>query len=1398
MISQRSAVRFCLMLALVLLLLAAGLPSATFWPATSTLALATMASTADGVVINELLASNETGLQDEDGDRSDWIELYNSSASPISLAGWSITDDPALPGKWIFPDVTLGSQQYLVVFASDKDRRPPPGEGQIHTNFKLGASGEYLGLYDAGSPRQVVDEYAPQFPQQYADVSYGRFGAGGVNRYFANPTPGAGNDESQAYLGVAEGVQFSHERGYYEAPIQVALSSSTPGAAIRYTDWFTAPSETVGRLYSGPIAVDHTKVLRAVAYKAGYLPSRVATHTYLYPDSTVRQPAAPEGFPATWGTYQGEDVVADYAMDQRIVDDPRYAGSIRNGLRSLPALSVVTTRDDMFGAVNGIYAHPLERGDAWERPASLEMINPDGSTAFHIDGGVRIHGGTSRIPTVTPKHSLRLYFRSDYGPSQLDYPLFPDSPVESFQVIVLRSIYEDDWLYGARALYVRDEWIRATQVAMGRPASHSNYVQLYIDGLYWGVYDVSERLDEAFAASHFGGSEDDFDIIEPIGAGLVTAEAGDTAAWDAMLAIAGQGLASEAQYDAIQQYLDVPNLIDYMLLHIYAGTYGDWLPHNWDAIRKREAGAGFMFLCWDNSYTLQYLDIDNTGLGPQAPGSPAYLYWRLRDNPEFRLLFADHVQRHFFHGGVFYVDPNHPVWDPANPGRNQPANRFMLRAQQIEQALIAESARWGDYALGGWEIYTLDDHWIPNRDWMLNTFFAQRSALVMQQLRNAGLYPAIDAPAFSQHGGPVGAGFQLAMSAPVGAIYYTVDGSDPRVYGTGAPSASASAYAAPVALPGGVVVVKARALSGGTWSALNEAIFTVPQDLAALRISEIMYNPAGGNDYEFIELKNTAALPLDVSGVAFVEGIDFTFPAGSAIEAGGFAVLANNASAFASLYPGIALAGLYTGRLDNGGEQLVLAAPGGAALIDMTYDDEAGWPTSPDGGGFSLVIVDPLGNPSDPANWRASTYPNGSPGQDDPEPFYGGVVIDEVLANSALPLEDAIELHNPTAQDIPIGGWFLSDEEASLQKYRIPDGAIIQAGGFKVFYEYQFNAVPGQPSSFSLPAAGGQVFLAAADAQGNLAGYTASAPFGAAPSGVSFGRHAASSGVDFTMLSRPTFGVEVPATVEEFRTGGGAANAYPEVGPVVIAEIMYNPAGGKPEFLELHNITDAELPLYDPAHPANTWQMTDGVAYAFPADTSLAARSYILLTNVDPATFRSAYAVPPAVPVFGPYDGQLSNGGELVELSMPGAPGPGVLPYIVVDAVLYDDSAPWPTTPDGAGPSLQRLSGSSYSNEPTNWSAGPVDGTPGQGNVACYFADVQPNADHGQPAQCDGDVDIADIQTVASCWNQPLASPGCPATLNLNGQGAFIDVSDVIAVAQRWDWPSTQIGGQIQ
>ncbi len=1088
-----------------------------------------------------------------------------------------------------------------------------------------------------------------------------------TNHYFATPSPGAAN--TAGFFAFVENLKFTPGRGWFATTnFSVTITSATPGVTLRYTTNGSAPSPTNGIIYTAPgIPVGGTLLVRAIGYRDGFEPTEVETHSYIFLDRVQAQ--------STNVNWAGGSSL-NYTLDTNITQSALYGPTFQSDLTNIPTLSIVMAWEDVFGT-SGVWSRPDAYGVAWERACSLEYMRPDGKKGFNVNCGIRIQGGASR--SLVPKHGLRVLFKNAYGPGKLDYPLFPDSAVQEFDTLTLHAMFNDHWAWGgAAAVMHRDQWSRDTQNAMGGHAPHGTYVHLYLNGLYWGLYNVAEKGDASFAAHYLGGDKEEYDAFNSDE--LVD---GNYDAWNAMFAIAGAGITNDAAYTNLSAYLNVPNLIDYMLVNFYAANT-DWPGHNWNAARRRVPGAGFHFISWDAEWTFGIgndVNTDRTGVGA-GDGSPSRLYAALRAHPEFRIQFADHAHKHLFNGGVL------------TPALTQA--RWQARSTEINRAVVNESARWG----GGNTRQT----WV-NAEGAVLAWFPQRSSILVNQLRNAGLYPALAAPSFTPYGGLVPPGFSLALSNPnpTGVIYFTTDGSDPRVWGASL-RAGAQPYSAPLVLTN-ALLLRARVADGTNWSALVEAPFYVVQDFAALKLTEIMYHApdfgtTSGDELEFLELKNTGTNTLDLSGLQFTEGITFTFTNGTRLAPGAFFVLARNMTAFAAKYPGVAVQGLYSNKLDNAGEPLTLAHLLGTNVFSFAYQSTVPWPITPDGYGFSLVRANAAADPAASTSWRPSANSGGSPGADDPSTAIAPVVINEILTHTVPPALDAIELFNPAATNVNIGGWFLSDDAALPKKFRIPNGTVISARGYVVFYETNFNAVPGVFPSFALSSLGESLFLFSGDASTNLTGYSHSFDYGAAAGGVSFGRHVISTGEEqWPALTSLTL---------------GATNSPPRVGPLVINEVMYHPAAGYDEFVELFNLSTTNVLLYDAAYPTNGWKI-GGLGYVFSNNVSMPPGGFLLLVGGDPAVFRARYSVPGAVPILGPFAGALQDSGERLQLLRPDAPGTNGVPFMVVDDVSYNDRTPWPIGADGDGPSLQRRAPGLYGNEPTNWFASGI--TPGATNV---------------------------------------------------------------------------------
>lgn len=1154
--------------------------------------------------------------------------------------------------------------------------------------------------------------------------------------YLNSPTPGADNVAGvQGYVGD---TSFSVDRGFYSSEFDVVMSCNTDGAEIYYTTDATEPATDNGTLYTGPIAIDQTTVLRAAAFVTGYQPSDVDTQTYIFLDDVIAQGTsvgslAPE-FPAS--AVNGQDF--DYGMDTNVTQSATYSSQIEAAMTAIPSLSIVTDPDNLFDASTGIYVNADASGEAWEREMSVELINPDGSDGFQINGGMRIRGASSTTSS-NPKHSFRFMFKSEYGTSRLNYSLFGDEGADSYKRMDLRTGQNFSWANQspAYATWLYDIFTRDTHRDMNQPYTRGEYYHLYINGMYWGLYQTEERCDSRYAASYYGGDKDDFDAVKAdADSGDMYAVDGTRDAYEDLWTGITAGVTGNTNYFALQgmnsdgtenssgtKLLDVDNVIDYMLLIYFTGNRDSPIgppnsgtqPRNLTTIYNRSNPDGFKYVAHDNEHSLEVqqgvnLNRFNQSLASSFDGidrmTPWWMHLKLMGNDEYALRFADRVHDYFFNDGELTA--------------TQTAARMEARRDEIYAAVVAESARWGDSA---GTLRTRDNDWEGTVDWLLDTYMAQRSGIVLGQIESEGWYPSVDAPEFNQHGGSIDSGFTLSISGS-GTVYYTTDGTDPRAIGG---SVAGTAYSSTLVLEESTQI-KARALSGGTWSALTKATFVL-DEVSPLRVTEIMYHPAAAatvaessystSDFEFIELFNSGIETIGLAGVEFTDGIFFDFTEGdiATLEPGEYAVLVSNYEAFTTRYSNwdqINIIGEYhgkffisTGALANSGENVTLIDGLGNTILDFEYDD---WYEATDGGGFSLTLIDASAETStwsDSTSWRASKYSGGTPGEA-PEDFLssGDLVINEVLTHQDDDTPgDWIELYNSSADTLDMNGWFLSDDEDDQTKLELSGLPTIAPGSYLVLTEAShFGTSVAGADGFALSELGEGIFLSSGE-DGELTGYWTEQSFGAAERDVTFGRHLKSDGTsDFTAQSAQT---------------SGTANAYPLIHDVVITEIMYHPSDSSAfEFIEIRNTGASSVPLYHSTDTSNTWKLEGAVEFTFPEGLVLSPGEYLLVSETDEATFRSYYTVDFGVTVLGPYDGKLNNDGESLTLTRPGdEEETGEIPYIVVEMVDYNDAAPWPTSADGLGYSLRRIDESAYPNDYSNWSRSTGLPTPGAEDV---------------------------------------------------------------------------------
>jgi hypothetical protein len=1222
-------------------------------------------------------------------------------------------------------------------------------DGTTYEDFTLLNAGDYLqtgdnvlaihGLAYPFDPQTSSGEPDFFIMPQLTGITVGSIETNS-SMYFSTPTPGA--DNVFGVLGYVEDTSFTVDRGFFTNSFDVEISCETVSAEIFYTTDGTTPATDNGTLYSNAITISKTTVLRAAAFSTGYQPSDTDTQTYLFLDDIIAQGTDISSLDPTFPSSSVNGQSFDYGMDTDVTESTTYSSQIKGALKAIPSISIVTDPDNMFSSSTGIYVNPEEGGEAWERETSIELINPDGSDGFQINGGIRIRGASS-ASTSNPKHSFRFFFRSEYGTSHLNYALFGDDGVDSFKRMDLRTGQNFSWAYQtpAYATWLYDIFTRDTHREMNQPYTRGEYYHLYINGMYWGLYQTEERCNADYAESYYGDDDDDFDAVKSdADTGNMYAVDGTRDAYDTLWSAANSGLSTDAAYFAIQgmdsdgtenssytKLLDVDNVIDYMLLVYFTANRDSpigppnqaTMPRNLNVLYNRTNPDGFKFVAHDNEHSLEISEGVNHNRFDQSLGTtfnnvdyftPWWLHLKLMENEEYALRFADHVHEYFFNNGALTA--------------TETEARLETRSDEIYAAVVAESARWGDSA---GTLRTRDDDWQDSVDWLLDSYMPYRSAIVLGQIEDESWYPSVDAPEFDQHGGTINSSDVITLTGN-DVIYYTNDGTDPRDVGG---SVASTAYSVSSGTLTGTLSestqIKARILSGGEWSALTKATFVLNEE-SPLRVTEIMYHPADADaetgydasDFEFIEILNTSDETVGLAGTEFSDGILFDFTDGneSTLNSGEYAVLVNNYDAFTNRYENwasIKIAGEYHGKffiaegsLDNSGEDIALVDGFGNTILDFEYKDS--WYDITDGDGYSLTLIDPTAETntwSDSTSWRASKYTGGTPGEG-AEDF---LLTGDLLINEALTHQDDdtpgdwVEIYNTSTNTLNISGWFISDNDDNLTMVELGELSDIAPNGYMVLTEASnFGSTVAGTNGFALSELGETVYLSSGD-DGELTGYRIEQSFDASERDVTFGLYTKTDGTtDFTAQSEQTYGV---------------TNAYPLIGDVVFTEIMYHPADSNAyEFIELCNRSSSDVNLYHSTYTTNTWKLDGAVEFTFPEGLTLSAGECILITETDATTFSAYYSVDAGVTILGPYDGHLNNSGEDLYLTRPGDPEDltGEVPQITVELVEFDDETPWPVDADGLGASLERVDADLYPNDYINWTANSSP-TPGTSNV---------------------------------------------------------------------------------
>lgn len=531
------------------------------------------------LVINEVMTHNDTAVVDQFGEYHPWIELYNRGDVEVSLDQYYLSKKQNVHKLWVLPSVILAPDSVVLIFFSGLDLS---GQPPFHTSFQVSDQTSEIYLHHQNG--ELIDQTPDQcVPENY---SYCRLPNGFESWEFpSHATPGLSNNTAYALGDVLPQTQIqpSHSSGYYNQSVQLSLSSSEE-TEIRYTHNSGSEPDWGGMLYHEPV------LLRDRQDDPNYYSNIVTTEQeseYEQPEglvnkaNVIRARAYWKGCPVS-SVFTGNYLVS--------------AGSDQSSY-PVDVVFVNTSPENLFDEENGIYVFGnnenfRQRGDAWERPAHIEFIGPEGAVMLGQDGGIRIHGGGTR---AGPQKSLRLYARGDYGESWFNYPFFEDRELQQYKRLILRMSM-GDW---SRTLF-KDHLCHYLVRDLNMTYQSGKAVVVFLNGEYWGVHGLRERLDNDFLESHFDIDGDQIDMIEyNLSMGGVIVEEGDGDAYNELIQfVESHDIADPANYQTLSEMIDLPGFIDQHIAQLYFANT-DFPDNNNGLWREKEEGGIWRWLFYD-------------------------------------------------------------------------------------------------------------------------------------------------------------------------------------------------------------------------------------------------------------------------------------------------------------------------------------------------------------------------------------------------------------------------------------------------------------------------------------------------------------------------------------------------------------------------------------------------------------------------------------------------------------------------------------------------------------------------------------------------------------------------------------------------------------------------------
>lgn len=928
----------------------------------------------DPVVINEFLTDgSRDSLCDEDGNSSDWIELFNPNPVVVGVGGISLTNDPTNSNTWPIPaGTTIAPGGYLTIFASGKNRND--SDSELHTDFTLDSTPGRLALLDSDGST-VLQQI--NYPQQQQDVSYGSAGSG--FNFFFDPTPGAENTTAPGLLAPA--VQILEPSQSFASSLAIPLATSSPSAQIFYTLDGSIPVQGTNDTFTyngSPIAVAFSTTIRARAYQSGFAPGPVSTESYLRIDDNV-----------TSRTHELPVIVIDNFNGGALGTDGAESASLAifepdttSGMTDLLASPTLSNRvevDILKSAGDAKLGYKLRfREQGTDESTERELLGLSTDTEWLLDAPFAFDRTLLRFPFI---HQLS----NDVGINA------PRTRLVEVYFNTAGNVDTADY----RGIYSLQESVTRNpeRVAIERLEKFDRAAP-EIDGGYILRIGQPEAGDVGFrsAQDQPGAVNNDarpfYTFVDPPESELDQSQSDYIRGYIDDLEAALFGPDFTDPVNGYRQFLDVESAIDFHILTAFAK---DPDSQRLKAFLVKNRGERLKFGPISNMERGFSPNTDDRSADPEGwdpVGLQSRAWVSLRGYHWWGRLFLD----------PDFVQAYNDRWEELRQGEFSNTN-LLARVDGLSERIEDFQARnfsafpqnqpeirdFSANGLSGWEAELSHfSVWLTRRaDWMDLQLITVRP-------------PNLDV------GRSVAMNETVNLGPDGGVLYYTTNGSDPREPG-GEIQSGAVSLATPGTLPiTETTTIFARSRNGsGIWSAPRISTFVIG-DIASpgsLLISEIMYHPAaptgaetnvGGipttdTDFEYLELRNVSNQTIDLSGVTISRAIEHTFANGVTLASNASLLLVKNLAAFQARYPGVTpLAAWDSGDLDDAGERIIVTATDGMLLADFSYDNEEdeGWPLAAAGNGASLTIDQPSNstNPNLPSAWRASVSDTGSPG----------------------------------------------------------------------------------------------------------------------------------------------------------------------------------------------------------------------------------------------------------------------------------------------------------------------------------------------------------------------------------------------------------------------------------